>query len=104
VGRKEAHKTQLLLVEFATIAGRDSVLSAASALRKSTSSTIKNNVFISPDLIQTERNEQYVLRQECRARKAAGENVIVRSGKVIPRPAAHATRPTYAAAAATVIP
>jgi hypothetical protein len=104
VGRKVAHKTQLLLVEFATITGRDSVLSAASALRKSTTATIKNNVFISPDLTQTERNEQYVLRQECRARKIAGEDVIVRAGKVIRRPAAHATRPTYAAAAATTIP
>lgn len=101
VGRKVDHKIQLLLVEFASAAGRDSVLSAASNLRKSTTATIKNNVFISPDLTQTERNEQYVLRQECRARKSAGEDVIVRSGKVIPRPTAQATRPTYAATAAT---
>jgi hypothetical protein len=79
------------------------VLSAASTLRKSTTAAIKNNVFISPDLTPTERKEQYVLRQECRARKAAGEDVIVRSGKVITRPAAHATRPTYAAAAASAV-
>ena len=44
------------------------------------------NIYVNPDLTKTERNNQYMLRQEVRARRQHGEKVKISKGKVIQIP------------------
>lgn len=41
------------------------------------------NVFVNPDLTRSEREVQYKLRQECRARRLRGENVKIKRGAIV---------------------
>ncbi len=44
-----------------------------------------NSIFINPDLTLMQRDDDKKLRDECKSRRDAGEDVIIRAGKVIPR-------------------
>ena len=82
---KLSFSPQALIVSFDDVRFRDQVMSNAKKLRSSTNNFIKGHVYISPDLTELERNEQFVMRQELRSRQKAGENVIISRGKIIPR-------------------
>ncbi len=91
---KQTSRPQLLVVSFDDVRFRDRIITNAKNLRSSSSDAIKQHVYISPDLTELERKEQFVLRQELRTRKAAGDDVVILSGKVVPRASSFHRRST----------
>lgn len=42
-----------------------------------------NGIFVNPDLTRSEREVQYNLRQELRRRRAEGENLVIKKGRIV---------------------
>ena len=49
------------------------------------SSDTLTHIYVNPDLTKSERDQQYLLRQEKRERNSRGEEVVIRKGRVVPR-------------------
>lgn len=49
------------------------------------SNTDLQDIFVNPDLSKLERKEQFLLRQELRQRRSAGEDVFIKKGVIVAR-------------------
>ena len=99
IGKRVTGKDRMLLLTIDDFATKKRILGEAKNLRKSNQ---WEGVFISPDLTPSEREEGKKLRDELRTRRARGERVIIRRGRIVPtetditdrRPAQPSPNPT----------
>ena len=82
--KRTSSRPPLLQVTLPSTTACSSVLRVAKNLRSSTNSLF-SNVFINPDLTPAQREEQRLLNDERKARILAGEDVIIKHGKVVSR-------------------
>ena len=80
IGRSNARGPRLLRLRCENEGKKMSILRSAKYLRTSKSFP---RVFINPDLTPLQQKEQKELRQDVRQRRAAGENVRIRHGKIV---------------------
>ena len=84
LGAPKSNKPRLLRVEIKDLAAKRQILRNATKLRASSK---WSNVYVSPDLTPKEREQNKLLREELRSRKAAGEkDLYIKFGRIVPRP------------------
>ena len=82
VGAKKGDKPRPLVVTLESEAVKWDILKQGRLLREAEDELVRK-VYINPDLPKEERERQWKVREECRARKAKGENVRVVKGKCV---------------------
>jgi hypothetical protein len=80
IGALNSKKPRLLRLKCSTVEEKISLLRASRNLRKHAD---YKKVFINPDLTKQQREKAKALRSELRDRRAAGENVAIRGGRII---------------------
>ena len=75
-------KPRLLRVTLENVEVKKQILMKAKHLRDSVDGNL-SKVFISPDLTPKEREANRKLREELKARRDQGENVVIRNGKIV---------------------
>lgn len=80
IGRATGDRPRLMKATFHSPELRDEILRKGKFLRNSTNFP---RSYINPDLTITQRQENKSLRDELRQRKAVGEKVMIRGGKVV---------------------
>lgn len=80
LGSLKAQKPRLLRLKCSTFPMKTSLLRAARNLRREKD---YENVFINPDLTKLQRENDKMLRTELKARRRAGEQVVIRSGRIV---------------------
>ena len=81
-GAKKGDKPRPLIVTLESEAGKWDVLKQGKCLREVEDEQLRK-VYINPDIPKEERERQWKVREECRARKAKGENVKIVKGKCV---------------------
>ena len=81
---KTQQKNMLYIVFMKTEREKWSLISKARTISQTKDGL--QNIYVNPDLTKTERNNQYLLRPEVRARRQHGEKVKISKGKVIQIP------------------
>ena len=85
LGVLKTNRSRLLRIEIKDLAAKRQILRNATKLRASSK---WSNVYVSPDLTPKEREQNKLLREELRARKAAREkDLYIKFGRIVPRPA-----------------
>ena len=78
---KTQQNNMLYILSIKTEKEKLSLISKASTISQNKDGLQK--IYVNPDLTKTERNNQYLLRQEVRASQQHGEKVKISKGKVI---------------------
>ncbi|KAH7716355.1 RNA-directed DNA polymerase from mobile element jockey-like protein [Aphelenchoides avenae] len=86
MGQPSRDRPRLLKVVLATRSMQRAVLSASRHLRNDPQ---YEAVYVRPSLTAEQREAEYKLRQECRRRREAGENVRIAKGQIIQTGNAH---------------
>ena len=82
VGAKKGDKPRPLIITLESEAVKWDVLKQGRALREAEDEELRK-VYINPDIPREERERLWKVREECRARRAKGENVKVVKGKCV---------------------
>ena len=84
LGKKLEHseKPRLLKVTVDSVETKRKILFKAKSLRNSKSDKL-SNIYVTPDLTSKEREAGKKLRDELRARRSEGEEVMIRGGKIV---------------------
>lgn len=86
IGRLNTGRARLLRFKCKSEESRNHLrLANAKKLRTASQSHLKN-IYVNPDRTKMERESRKVLLSEMKERRQAGENVIIRNGRVIPLP------------------
>jgi hypothetical protein len=88
-------RPQMLLATLADEKHVTEALHSARMLRLSTSTVIRENVYLNADLTPQQRTTLYNSRMELKRRRAAGEfNLVIRDGCVVSKPNQRLGQPT----------
>ena len=95
IGKATANQSpRLLQVTLASINDVRAALRDAKKLRQSNNTYVKDHVYLNADLTREQRALDFKLRTELRRRRSAGEqNLAIRNGRVIMRPAEQRSQP-----------
>jgi hypothetical protein len=79
IGKFGSQRPRLLRIKCKNVETKMSILRLAKNLRKSADFP---NIYINPDLTRTQREKDKILWTELKARRQAGETVIIRRGRI----------------------
>ena len=95
----------LLLATLRDAADKRNIILHAKDLRSSSNAFVKSNVYINNDLTQIQRQENFALRGQLKARRATGElNLVIRAGKIVHNSSAVVSTTSSGAAATASTP
>ena len=95
----------LLLATLRDAADKRNIILHAKDLRSSSNAFVKSNVYINNDLTQIQRQENFALRGQLKARRATGElNLVIRAGKIVHNSSAVVSTTSSGAAATALTP
>lgn len=82
IGKTDSRKPRLLKIVCRNVETKRTMLMHAKNLR---SIDHYKGVYINPDMTPLEQNQNRTLREECKRRRAIGEDVLIKHGKVVSR-------------------